>query len=325
MAGLDERLVEWSDALGLPAGVLAVLVATIAAFAIGSILRIGFHALRPTEASADRMRSLRSWWGIVLALTGAVLIGPLGVIVLMAAASAAALHEYLGLVRTAVGRGPIVLAYAAIPLQYGCIALDRLGLAAIVTPVLVSIALLVALVVRGRTARYAAEAGELVLGALVTVYLLSFAAMLPRLDDGGGSPETPGWFVLLVLLTMTSDIVQALVGRPLGRRRILPGISPGKTWEGWIGGALATTALAAGIGPVLTPLSAPFAAVIGLIVAVAGLFGDLNISALKRDRGVEDSGTLLAGQGGLLDRVDALSFAAPLLFLYARAWLGLSG
>lgn len=325
MEGLSAGVGAWSRTLGLSPGVLIVLAATLATLATGSLLRLGFHALRRTEASPRRLRSLGTWWVIVLAWVGAVLLGPPGVTVLMAGASAAALHEYLSLVRPGVGRGPILLAYGAIPLQYGAIALQRLELALMATPALISIAALATLLPPGRRAPYSAAAGKLVLGPIVTVYALSFAAMFPAAAEGFGIVEGMGWFVLLVLLTEAGDIAQALVGRPLGKHRILPAVSPGKTWEGWVGGAIATTTLGAAAGPALTPLSIAAGAAAGALVAVVGPLGDMSVSALKRERGVKDSGRLLPGQGGMLDRVDGLCFAAPVLFLYAGVWLAVAG
>lgn len=327
MHGLHARLAQWSEWFGLAPNVLAVLAATLGVLAAGSMVRLAVHLTDGTDESTARLRSLGAWWKIVLVWTAAVLIGRFGVIVLMAAVSAVALREYLGLVGPVpVGRTAIALAYAAIPVQYGCIALERADLAMVVTPTLVFIAILAALIVRGRTTAYAAAAGRIVMGPIVTVYLLSFAATLLLVTGESTSRDASmGWFVLVVLLTMASDIVQALVGRAFGRHRVLPAVSPGKTWEGLIPGVLAATALSAWVGPSLTPMSVPVAAAAGLVVSLGGFFGDLNISAIKRDRGVEDSGTLLAEQGGMLDRVDALCFSAPLLFLYARIWLAASG
>lgn len=325
MEGLSAGVGAWSRTLGLSPGVLIVLAATLATLSTGSVLRLGFHALRRTEAAPRRLRSLGTWWVLVLAWAGAVLIGPPGVTVLMAGASAAALREYLSLARPGVGRGPILLAYGAIPLQYGAIALQRLELALMATPALFAIAALAALLLPGREEPYAAVAGKLVLGPIITVYALSFAAMFPAAAEGFGIVEGMGWFVLLVLLTEAGDIAQALVGRPLGRHRILPAVSPGKTWEGWVGGAIATTTLGAAAGPVLTPLPIAAGAAAGALLAVVGPLGDLTVSALKRERGVKDSGRLLPGQGGMLDRVDGLCFAAPVLFLYAAIWIGFAG
>jgi len=87
-----------------------------------------------------------------------------------------------------------------------------------------------------------------------------------------------------------------------------------RVFEGFIGGALTTMVLAAIIAPWLTPLTLVHSLAAGLIISVGGFIGDLNISAIKRDMGVKDSSSLIPGHGGVLDRVDSLSFTAPLFF-----------
>jgi phosphatidate cytidylyltransferase len=107
-------------------------------------------------------------------------------------------------------------------------------------------------------------------------------------------------------------------------------LSPHKTWEGLLAGIALTTCMAVVLAPLLTPLakfaipfganslSIPYlpAALAGLLISVSGYFGDLTISGIKRDIDVKDSGTMLPGQGGLLDRVDSLIFASPVFYYY---------
>ncbi|MDH3592215.1 MAG: CDP-archaeol synthase, partial [Planctomycetota bacterium] len=155
----------------------------------------------------------------------------------------------------------------------------------------------------------------------LVVFCFSHVAMFFLLPESinpvGGAA---GWVLFLVLLTESHDIAQALWGRRFGKHKLIPHISPGKTWEGLILGTLTTLTLAVLLAPVLTPLSASgrFARPLlgGLLIAVGGLFGDLTMSAVKRDVGVKDSGTLIPGQGGLLDRIDSLTFTAPMFFYF---------
>ncbi|MDX1675262.1 MAG: phosphatidate cytidylyltransferase [Longimicrobiales bacterium] len=143
-----------------------------------------------------------------------------------------------------------------------------------------------------------------------------------------------GWLVLLLVLTELNDIAQAFWGRTLGRLPLAPVLSPRKTWEGFWGGVLTTTAASVAVAPYLTDYgrgvppvagslaSAPswiWSALLGLLVAVAGVAGDLLASRLKRRAGVEDSGRLLPGQGGILDRLDSLTVTAPTFFVLT--WL----
>lgn len=136
-----------------------------------------------------------------------------------------------------------------------------------------------------------------------------------------------GWLVLLLLLTGVHDSAQAWWGRRLGSRQLASRLSPAKTWEGLWGGLLTTAFVATLAGPALTPVGhgempgAPSiipiwvgSAAFGLVVAVAGTAGDLAASALKRRAGVKDSGAVVPGHGGVLDRFDSLAATAPVFF-----------
>ena len=102
-------------------------------------------------------------------------------------------------------------------------------------------------------------------------------------------------------------------GKLLGRHKIIPKISPNKTWEGFIGGILTTTIIGYFLR-FLTPFSETEALVVSFIVACAGFVGDVVVSAVKRDIGLKDTGTLIPGHGGILDRIDSLSITAVVFF-----------
>ena len=122
----------------------------------------------------------------------------------------------------------------------------------------------------------------------------------------------------LVTLTQLNDVAQYLWGKSCGKRKIAPKVSPNKTLEGFVGGALTTSVLGWLLGPWLTPFSPLYAALAGLLIGTMGFIGDIVISAVKRDIGVKDSGRLLPGHGGILDRLDSLTYTAPLFFHYVH-------
>jgi phosphatidate cytidylyltransferase len=125
-------------------------------------------------------------------------------------------------------------------------------------------------------------------------------------------PENGRLLVFTVLLTVFADDTAAFfVGRLIGRHRLAPVISPGKSWEGFVGGTIAGVAVTFFALYEQDVVSTGESLLLGLAIAVAATLGDLFESAVKRDLGVKDSGRLLAGHGGMLDRIDSLLWAGP--------------
>lgn len=104
----------------------------------------------------------------------------------------------------------------------------------------------------------------------------------------------------------------------LGKKKIIPKVSPNKTWAGFIGGVLTTTVLAVILAPLITPFSLFASIIAGLYIGLTGFIGDVNISALKRDLNIKDTSAIIPGHGGILDRVDSLTYTAPLFFHFTR-------
>ena len=125
-----------------------------------------------------------------------------------------------------------------------------------------------------------------------------------------------GLFIYIVFLTVINDAAQFCFGKKFGKNKIIPKISPNKTREGFLGGIITTPMIAFLIAPYLTPLTHIEALIAGLFISISGFIGDVVMSAIKRDLGVKDSGTLIPGHGGILDRLDSLIYTAPLFFHY---------
>jgi phosphatidate cytidylyltransferase len=152
------------------------------------------------------------------------------------------------------------------------------------------------------------------LGGIIYVgWLLSYFVGLRGLEDGRN------WVFLALLVTFGSDTAAYFVGKALGRYRLAPRISPSKTWEGTIGGFLGAIVIAL-LFTLPTPLQLPIgcgqAVLLGFLVSLFGQLGDLAESLLKRNTGVKDSGGLLAGHGGFLDRIDSIVFAGVVVYYY---------
>ncbi len=150
-------------------------------------------------------------------------------------------------------------------------------------------------------------------GILYVGWLLSHFVALRGLDDGRN------WVFLALFATFGSDTAAFFVGRALGRHHLAPSISPGKTWEGTIAGVLG--AIIVGLlftipSPLSLPLGYGQAILLGLLISIFGQLGDLAESLLKRNMGVKDSGRLLPGHGGALDRIDSVVFAGIVVYYY---------
>ena len=160
----------------------------------------------------------------------------------------------------------------------------------------------------GAFARWAWTIG----GILYVGWLLSYLVAL-RLDAGRN------WVFLALFATFGSDTAAFFIGRALGRHRLAPRISPAKTWEGAIAGVFG--AIIVGLlftipSPISVPLSYGQAILLGLLVSAFGQLGDLVESLLKRNMGVKESGALLPGHGGLLDRMDSIVFAGVVVYYF---------
>jgi phosphatidate cytidylyltransferase len=164
-----------------------------------------------------------------------------------------------------------------------------------------------------------------VFAAMFTGGTLLYAMLLRLMPVPGASVESQGWVGPALLafpmtLTWMGDTFAYFGGRAFGRRKLIPAVSPAKTVEGALSGVIGTTIIGALYAHFIfstwlgVPVSAGIGALIGLVVSPVAQIGDLAESLLKREAGVKDSGTLLPGHGGVLDRFDALFFSIPVTY-----------
>lgn len=166
-------------------------------------------------------------------------------------------------------------------------------------------------------------------GLLYIVWLFNFLTKIVYLAPRGPSGETTGQFYVLYLLLVTkfSDMGAYVTGSLFGRHKLVPHISPHKSWEGLIGAVIFSVAGSFGLWALIPERLAVFSpldlAVLGVLLGAAAVIGDLAESIVKRSTEAKDSGGLLPGIGGVLDLIDSLLFTAPILFFYMRLVLGL--
>jgi phosphatidate cytidylyltransferase len=162
-----------------------------------------------------------------------------------------------------------------------------------------------------------ADIGITLGGALYTGGLLGYAAMLAGIEGGAGKPDGRAWMLLVLLGTAACDSGAYFVGSMVGRRKLIPHISPGKTWEGLGGGFLGAIIAALALSGLLG-LAWWQAILLGLLICVAAVVGDLSESLIKRATGQKDSGHIIPGHGGVLDRVDSILFVTLVVYWFTR-------
>tara|TARA_R110000868_G_scaffold57591_2_gene177814 strand:- start:47002 stop:47952 length:951 start_codon:yes stop_codon:yes gene_type:complete len=290
------------------AGLLALLI-------VGSLAAVVLPRLQ-SGRWADLGPRMQSWWLTCLVIGGALLAGWQAFTLVFAFISFVALREFLTLAPTRrEDRLVVLLVYASVLISYWAIWIDNYAYFLVIVPIYVFVATAVMMTLQGRTDGFLATIGVMHWGVIVCVYNLGHVAFLMRTP----AAEVPqagaaGLVFFLIFITQFNDVAQYVWGKLFGRRKISPTISPNKTWEGAIGGFATTAVVFVILAPWFTPLAFWPSVLIGTVLPVLGFFGDITMSAIKRDLGVKDTSRLLPGHGGALDRLDSLMFTAPWYF-----------
>ncbi len=301
------------------AGVFGVLM-------LASVIVAALSRRFPERDWTELQQRVRTWWVMIAVFSIAMVLSRMVSLVFFAMISFLALKEYLSMIPTRrADRRVLFWAYLAIPLQYWWVAQQWYVMFLVFIPVFVFLFLPMRMVMIGETQGFLSAIGTVQWGVMITVFCLSHiayllvvpaAGSLPMPAAGAGPSSGPALVLFLVILTQGNDIMQYVFGKLFGSHKITPTVSPRKTVEGWLGGLASTVLLAVLLAPWLTPLDRWHAVCAGLLIGGAGFVGDVTISAVKRDLGRKDAGSLLPGHGGILDRVDSLIYTAPLFFHY---------
>ncbi|MFZ4210302.1 phosphatidate cytidylyltransferase [Pantoea endophytica] len=288
-------------------GIFGVLI-------LATLIIFVLRKCRPQRNWLELQQRVNSWWVIICLFSLAMLSPKWLALTFFGFISFLSLKEYLTLAPTRRSDSmPLLWMYAAIPVQYLWTGMAWYGMFIIFIPVYVFLFLPARMVIAGDTKGFLHSASVMHWGMMTTVFALSHVAYLMTLPGADASAGALLVF-FLVALTELNDIAQYLWGKSLGRIRVTPNVSPNKTLAGLLGGICTTMLLAVILGPLLTPMSFLHSLGAGLIIGASGFCGDVVMSAIKRDFGVKDSGKLLPGHGGILDRLDSLIYTAPLFF-----------
>ncbi len=282
---------------------------------VATLIMLVLPVLKPSGDWTELRHRIWSWWVIIALVVVAMAFGWVGVTVLFAAVAFIALREFLSLAPLRREDRLIVLwAYLTIPLSFGLIVLDQYGIYLVAIPVWFFLITPFLMALAGQTRAYLATVATITWGVIVCVYNLGAIPLLMRVPAEEAPAGAAGMVFLLLLATQANDVLQYCCGKLFGRHKILPAVSPNKTWEGFLGGWVLTAALIWFLAPYFTSLTPLHSALVAFVLPLAGFAGDVTMSAVKRDLGVKDTSRLIPGHGGVLDRIDSLTFTAPLYF-----------
>ncbi len=295
---------------------LIVAIATLLTIAtlIGQLLH-WWLAARQAQPTIDNLnRSIQAWWLIALSIGIAFLAGDRGVCVFFAWVSLLALREFVPAESSQSDalRRKVLLA-TLVAIAYWLLWQTKHPLLGVALPLVLFLAQ--ALARHGKFDGLPATLADrrLPSGLLIAVIGVAHAPAILFLPLAG-DPQAGAYALLFLLLVVQlGDVLQYLGGKLAGQRAIAPRISPNKTVEGTVGGIVSASALG-GVLATLTPFDTMIAIFVALLLSLLGFAGGLILSAEKRRRGIKDWGQLLAGHGGLLDRLDSLFLSAPVFY-----------
>jgi len=307
------------------------VLALITLWAVVRGLREARHDSPEAQARKMAERQLRALlqtsWAMATVFWVSWALGDTMATVLFALVSFLTLREFITLSPTRRGdhRSLVLAFFVVLPLQFIIVGSRSFDLFTVFIPVYVFLALPVVSALANDPERFLERSAKLQWGIMVCVYGMSHVPALLLLDFP--QYEGKGAFLVffLVLVVQTCMVVQHLVGRRLPHRPVAPQVSQSFQWASWLAG-VGVGGVLGGLLSFITPFKPGQALGMALLACVAGSLGHLVMKALKRDRGITNwgmQGQSVTGAGGLLDRVDALCFAAPVFFHSVRWYFGL--
>lgn len=294
----------------LQAGVLILVILVIATVVVQMLKK-----LKPRNNWDELASRIKSWWIMAFVFFGAISLNKNISLIFFGLLSFWALKEYFTILKTRrADHWALLLAFLAVPVQFYWIHTGWYGMFLIFIPVYIFLFLPILLMLAQEPSGFLESSAKIQWGLIAFVYGLShlgYLLMLPKLS--GKIISGQALLLFLVIVTEMNDVFQYLWGKTIGTHKILPKISPKKTWEGFAGGVLTTTVFSIWL-KFLTPFNTEQIMLISFTLSMAGFCGDVVMSAVKRDVGIKDFSAMIPGHGGMLDRVDSLCYTAPVFF-----------
>jgi phosphatidate cytidylyltransferase len=277
----------------------------------------------PNEKAQKTLDNLiarvNAWWVMVAVFAVAFLAGKIGAILLFGAISYFALREFMTLTPTKVGdhRTLSLAFFLLIPLHYYLIYIEWYTLFSILIPVYAFLLMPSISVLAQDTEDFLTRAAKIQWGVMIAIYCISHAPALLLLPIPNFEGQNALLLFYFMLIVQISDVLQYVFGNLFGKTKVAPIVSPNKTLEGLIGGGLSTIIIGAAMWWI-TPFTPIESAGMAAIIVTMGFLGGLVMSAIKRSLGAKDWGNMIQGHGGMMDRMDSVSFAAPIFFHLTR-------
>lgn len=313
--GFDPTL--WALASWL---LLALLIVSL----IGEVLEYQLPVGRGNKLFKNINDRIKAWWVIAVLLVGALALGKAGVLFLFVLVSFSALREFLSLTNTRLADSWALAAafFFVLPMQYLSVAMDWYGIMTMFIPVYAFLFMPILSALRGEPHSFLIRVAETQWSLMIAVFCVSHVPALMQLTIPGFEGRAALLILFLITIVQGSDTIQYLWGAQFGKRQVAPQLSPSKTIEGFVAGAIGAALLGALLFWI-TPFAWWQAALLGGVIFTMGFFGALVMAAIKRDRGIKEWGPLMMAQGGVTDRLDTAIFSAPVFYHIVRyGWGG---
>lgn len=295
---------------------LYIFLTVLGVLTFASAINFVLGYLKPQNQTFKKVKVIiKSWWFITTPFVLALGWQKWGMVLLFYILSLFILIEYFKISKVKYKRYGLFSLIVLSSFQYLAIGFDQYYLFLVLIPVS-CLWLVPGLVIFRATISDLELVFSVFFGNAFIIYYLSHIPALVSMPDKVGLDydQASLGLVILLFLTWGNDVFQFITGKGFGKRKIIPDVSPNKTLGGFIGGIICTTCIAFFTLRPLFHLENKVAILLGVILSVTGMFGDLFFSAVKRNIGVKDFSDLLPGHGGLLDRCDSLIFTAPVFF-----------